>query len=854
MTDLAHQSVAVEDIWAAGLTYRGRDRRHISLPVGGIGTGTVGFGGRGQLRDWEIENSPSKGLASELTFLALQVGSVQGPPRAWVLEGDLFDDEMEGAQGSAAPMAGFPRFPGCTFEAAYPFGRVLLSGPSCPVTASVETFNPFVPADADLSGLPIAVLRVRLDNVVDQELQCSVMLSAEAMPGHRLRKRGADSRPRAEQRSGDGLAGYLLSDLALGRDDEDFGTLSAAVVGSDCWTGPTWGLGKWNQGLLAMWRSFAETGRPGDGSFGVGEAVPSPTHGSAVAGTMGSTRVLAAGRSTEITFLLAWHFGNRHSWKWGTRGPGGAPGPDVVGNYYTRGFADAWDVVSSQAPRLAELESATRRFVLAFSSSDLSPAVKEAALSNVSTLRSQTLFRTADGRPFGWEGCLDEAGSCLGSCTHVWNYDLATPFLFGSLARSMRETEYLHATDHEGAMSFRVLLPLANGSQYKKAAADGQFGCVVKLFREWRLSGDAEWLKVLWPACRRSIEFAWSKGGWDGDRDGVAEGAQHNTMDVEYFGPNPVVQSWYLAALAAASVMAGAVGDEVFASTCRELYSKGAPWTEEHLFNGAYYQQRVVPPGDFSEVPLILRSTEMGAQDPLSPEFQIGDGCIIDQLVGDTYGRVAGLPGVLQREHRMAALASIHSLSYIADFGEWANGMRTYAGRGERGHIVLSYPNGLPEHPMPYWSEVWTGLEYVYAIGLVQAGERELAEDVVKAARERFSGRRRDPFDEAECGYHYARALSSWGLVVAMTGFGYDGRAGTMTFAPSRQARWFWSNGAAWGIFDQSAAGDGSKTVRLDVLGGTVLVNSVVVGGKSFRPRAPGILVEGSYPLDATDV
>ena len=71
--------------------------------------------------------------------------------------------------------------------------------------------------------------------------------------------------------------------------------------------------------------------------------------------------------------------------------------------------------------------------------------------------------------------------------------------------------------------------------------------------------------------------------------------------------------------------------------------------------------------------------------------------------------------------------------------------MRTYAVKGERGHIVLSYPNGVPEHPMPYWCEVWTGVEYVYAIGLALEGLTELAEDVVAAARQRYSGAKAQP-------------------------------------------------------------------------------------------------------------
>jgi uncharacterized protein (DUF608 family) len=570
-----------------------------------------------------------------------------------------------------------------------------------------------------------------------------------------------------------------------------------------------------------------------------------------VAGTLGAKRVLGPHETAEIVFCLAWHFPNRRSWKWGGPGPGGVAGGDTVGNFYTKGFTDAWDVLKGQAHRLADFRAVSERFVSSFWASDLSPVTKEAALFNLSTLRSQTLFRIFDSSPLGWEGCLDGAGCCLGSCTHVWNYELATSFLFGSMARQMRELEYLHATPPDGAMSFRIMLPLINAQDYAQVAADGQFGCVVKLYREWRLSGDNGWLRKLWPACRRSIEFAWTEGGWDADRDGVAEGAQHNTMDIEYFGPNPEVQSWYLAALKAAASMAAAVGDEEFARICRELFASGTASTEALLFNGRYYQQKVMPPGDFSKVAARLRHTNMGAEDPDKPEFQVEDGCLTDQLLGDTYARLFGLGPVFDTEHVATALHSIHRLNYVADLGNWTNCMRTYAVHGERGHVVLSYPNGLPEHPMPYWSEVWTGLEYVYAIGLVQAGELELAEDVVAAARERHSGRRRNPFDEVECGHHYARAMSSWGLVVALTGFDYDGRNGVMTFAEAPQtARWFWSSGASWGTLHQTVGPSGARRAQLEVAYGSVRVERVLIGGTVLAPPSPGLLSAGvTYDL-----
>jgi non-lysosomal glucosylceramidase len=773
-----------------------------------------------------------------------------------VLEGALFDDEIGGAQGATAPLAGLPRFASCSFSALYPFGRVDLTDPAFPVRASVEAWNPLVPGDEEASGLPLAVFRIGITSLASEELTVSVMLSAEALVGHALRSSGAASQPVVSTRPG----GLLFSDSMMDVTDEEWGTIAAVVLGEGTWTGPVWGFGKWDQGLFAMWREFALSGRPGAGTYILDGPSPSSDPGSrtAIAGTLGARRVLAPGATEEFTFVLGWHFPNRRSWVWAGPGPRGGSGPEIVGNHYATGYRDAWDVLSVQVPRLVELRDATERFVSAFWSSSLPVPVKEAALFNLSTLRSQTFFRTADGWPFGWEGTLDDAGSCLGSCTHVWNYDLGTPFLFGGLARRMRELEYLYATGEDGAMSFRITLPLDRARELGQVAADGQFGCVIKLYREWKLSGDDAWLAKLWPSCKRSLEFAWIEGGWDADRDGLAEGAQHVTMDVEYYGPNAPVQGLYLAALAAAAAMAFAVGDEEFGLICSSLRASGAAAAEARLFNGSYYQQEVIPPGSFDRVAPRLRNNDLGAELADRPEFQIGDGCLLDQLLGDTYARIAGLGPVFDPDHALAALRSMHRLNYVPDFGDWTTYVRSYAVRGERGHIVLSYPGGLPEHPAPYWSEAWTGLEYVYAMGLAQHGEAALAADAVAAVRERFAGARRNPFDEAECGHHYARALASWGLVVALTGFGYDGRTGVMTFArasftaftafTAEPVSWFWSDGQAWGTVRQSFSP--SLAVTLEVLHGSVRVEKVLVGGEEFVPAAPGVLAAGTaYPL-----
>ena len=211
--------------------------------------------------------------------------------------------------------------------------------------------------------------------------------------------------------------------------------------------------------------------------------------------------------------------------------------------------------------RLAKLETETLNWVRAFCESDLPEVVKEAALFNTSTLRTQTCFRTPDGRFWGWEGCYDKGGCCHGSCTHVWNYEQATAFLFGDLSRSMREIEFAQATREKGRMDFRVDLPLSAAPDWKLAAADGQMGCLMKLYRDWQLCGDDEMAaKTVAAKPKQVLEFCWIPGGWDADCDGVMEGCQHNTMDVEYYGPNPQMGTWYLGALRACEEMARSFG------------------------------------------------------------------------------------------------------------------------------------------------------------------------------------------------------------------------------------------------------------------------------------------------------
>ncbi len=813
--------------WTPMRSYRGASRRAVSLPVGGIGTGTIGFGGRGQFRDWEVENHPAKGQSFGGTFFACRFAEPGADASAAVLEGRLFDEEVEGALGSGVPLAGMKRFEECVFETAYPFGRVVLKDAETPIEATVEAWNPLVPGDEEASGLPMAVYEVTMRSRKSVPLGVSVMLSLEDIVGHRYRSHGKSSVGGGQTngawvqvREPSDLRTVVVGDHKMDPTDEEWGTLAAAVLGTGTFAGTRWSLGQWNQGLTAMWEGFVRSGVPAEGNFRPGPGEPTNV-------CLGAERLLEPLGATTITFVLAWHFPNRHAWSFTGPGPRGGSTADIIGNYYCTRFSDAYDVIERTVPRLSELRRQTEDFVGTLIGSDLASVVKEAALFNLSTLRSQTFFRSADGRPYGWEGCLDDAGCCPGSCTHVWNYEYATPYLYPRLAKVMREVEFLHATSDVGAMSFRVMLPLDTDAQsWGLAAADGQYGRIVSLHREWRNSGDGEFLRRLWPACKRAMSFSWLPGSWDADEDGVAEGCLHNTMDVEYYGPTSIIQGWYLGALGAAAEMAGAVGDDSFAAHCRELREKGAEWTDTHLFNGSYYQQDIRPPKDFESLRPEVRHPDMGAHEAAEPEYQIGDGCLIDQLAGEAAAVVAGVGPSLARDHVLSALESIHRLNYVDRLGRWKNYMRTFGTGDDEGHVMVAYPAGLPAHPMPYWSEVMTGFEYTYALSLVQTGRREFAEAVTSMVRRRYDGRTRNPFDEAECGHHYARAMASWGLVHAFGGIDYDGRAQEFILDPvAPDGRWFWAVNGAWGILVR-----GPERVDLEVHSGCIDVSRVRIG------------------------
>lgn len=832
---------AGQEGWPVLKRYDQAHLARIALPLGGIGTGTVSLGGRGDLRDWEIMNRAAKGFVPQRgstgPFFALYVRTADGRTMTRAVEGPIDLAGYEESHGSTVPNHGLPRFRTCSFAAAYPLGQVILSDADVPVDVRIEAFNPLVPGDADASGIPVAVLRYVLHNAGSEPVIASVCGSTPNFVGIDGSGSTKDWKGdlvavggRANQnelRRSQSVQGIFMSSKGVAARAEQWGTIAltttaeAGVSYRTSWTSQSWG-----SSLLDFWDDFSDDGRL--------EERP-PTREDTPMASLAVQVELPPNGTKEVTFLITWHFLNRQTWTPKNNEQ------DRIGNYYTTKYGDAWDVAEKFAPQLADLEGKTIQFVRAFCDSDLPEVVKEAALFNVSTLRTQTCFRTEDGRFYGWEGCSNKRGCCHGSCTHVWNYEQATAFLFGGLARSMREVEFAQATDDTGLMSFRVNLPLERARKFGKAAADGQMGCIMKMYRDWQLSGDDEILKTLWPRVKEAVEFCWIKGGWDADRDGVMEGCQHNTMDVEYYGPNPQMGAWYLGALRAAEEMAKHLRDDDFARTCRNLFERGKTWMDRNLFNGEYYEHKIQPPKDKSEIaPSLL--VGMGAKDMTKPDYQLGSGCLVDQLVGQYMAHVCGLGYLLEPANVRKTLQSIVKYNLRQGLCGHFNCMRSFALGDESALLMASYPKDRPANPFPYFTEVMTGFEYAAAVGMLYEGQSENGLKCIKNIRDRYDGQKRSPFDEAECGHHYARAMASWAAVLALTGFHYSGIEKTMTFA-ARDGTFFWSNGYAWGSCSLKRSGK-DVSVQLSVLHGELTLTKFILDGFGYNRFDKALLIK----------
>lgn len=505
--------------------------------------------------------------------------------------------------------------------------------------------------------------------------------------------------------------------------------------------------------------------------------------------------------------------------------------PATYTPWYATQFDSVEDVVRTFKRRFTELRDRSRVFVDTFYGTTLPPEIVEAVAANLTILKSPTVLRQHDGRLWCWEGCSDDHGCCAGTCTHVWNYAQAICHLFPSLERGLRQNEFFEGQSSQGRQAFRGNLPISPGGG-SFDAADGQLGGIMKAHREWRISGDRQWLERFWPRIRKSMDYMIAK--WDPRHTGLLEESHHNTYDINYYGPDGHCGSFYLGALAAMVRMGHALGDDV--SQYETLLRKGAARMRKELYNGEYFIQIVQKEGlDRNFAPVNPQDQSDAYRDAAAtvneqgPKYQYGTGCLSDGVLGLWMAKTCGIDedlidGAMVTSH----LTAIHKYNLKHDLTQHANPQRPTFAMGDDGGLLLcTWPRGgKPLLPFVYSDEVWTGIEYQVASHLMMVGKLDEGREIVRVCRDRYDGVRRNPFNEYECGHWYARAMSSFALIQGYACLRYDAVDKTLHVGPhvgDFRAPLF--TGKGFGVVERK--GD---HVTVQVRAGEIPVSKIVTG------------------------
>jgi uncharacterized protein (DUF608 family) len=600
-----------------------------------------------------------------------------------------------------------------------------------------------------------------------------------------------------------------------------FGNLALATLGPNPSVLPS--FGDWGE----AWTEFAARGRftPIDQAK---SNTPTPP-GRTVNGAVAANFTVPAGGTVEVPFLLTWHYPNKYN----------AAGT-WMGCQYATLWADARAVLKDAAANLESWRAKTELFRRTFYDSTLPYWLLDCVTANAAIIRHiGVVFRIANGDCYGWEG---SNGCCQPTCTHVWGYEQTLSRLFPDLERDMRRIDFKHQQRADGGVNNRTEVPSPPRPTGEQPFADGHASCILKAYREALNSPDESLFKEYWPHIQRAVDYligrdAKSHGGQPG---GYLEDDQWNTYDEALHGVTTFISGYYLAALRAGEEWARRMGDAATADRFHAVFEKGQQKLVELCWNGEYFRQHL--PG-YEKMP-----------------GEVGPGCMADQLIGQWWAHQLGLGYLLPKDKVFAALRSVFKYNFKSDLTGWKHIPRAFAGAKDKGLIICTWPKGgRPGHVMLYSDEVWTGIEYQVAAHMIYEGLIEEGLAIVKAARDRYDGVprppiQRNPWNEIECGGHYARAMSSWSLLLALSGWEYDGPRRALRLAPKQTPdnfKGFWCGPEGWGLLAQRSEVSGQRS-EVSVKSGKLAVGVLglaVVG--NLKPTKVTVTVAGK-PLQAS--
>jgi len=822
--------------------YTGENLSRLAFPIGGIGAGMFCLEGTGAVSHMSIRNHPDV-FNEPSMFAAISVKGrtngvkiLEGPVPTW----KLFGQKGTG-NGASGTTFGLPRFREATFNTAFPFAEIELKDDDIPLSVKLTGWSPFIPTDEDNSSLPVGAFEYEFVNNGNTAAESVFSYSSKNFLSGPAEENGENSIGKIKN-------GFLLQVEGSKAKPWMKGSFAIFTDQSETIVDHCWFRGGWWDPITMAWNNIRDANtKPVE-----------PVEKDAPGATLYVKFTLQPGEKKKIKLLSAWYVPETNL-KVGKKGTndkencdpasGCCSAPEDIGiktgkktnaeNYkpwYSSKFDSIQDLIEYWTTGYDGLFEKSTLFRKAFYSSTLPAEVIEAVAANLTIIKSPTVLRQYDGKLWAWEGCADDTGCCHGSCTHVWNYAQAIPHLFPNLERSLRHTEFCENQNKSGHQVFRANMPISIPNHDFHSASDGQLGGIMKVHRDWRISGDNQWLAKLYPMVKVSMDYCIKT--WDPRGKGLVEEPHHNTYDIEFWGPDAMITSFYLGALQAMIEMGVQLKKD--SKKYKGLLAKGKAALESRLYNGEFFHQDIQYEGLSAPDPTKVKSFggdySEEAKEILKkegPKYQYGLGCLSDGVLGVWIASVCGLPDFVDAKKVESHLLSVHKYNLRTNLSEHANPQRpSYALGNEGGLLLCTWPKGGKlSLPFVYSDEVWTGIEYQVAAHLMLIGKVKEGLDIVRLCRDRYDGRFRNPFNEYECGHWYARAMSSFGMLQGLTGQRYDAVDKTLYIN---------SKVGDFKSFISTATGFGTVSLKneqpsIEVAYGTIDVKKMVVNGKTVK-------------------
>lgn len=756
------------------------------MPVGGICAGQVYLGGDGQLWNWDIFNvlTTSPGGGGDRYYLnpLTQKQDFVNGFGITVKKGAQLHQRSLNSDG----------FSDIEFDGNYPIGTVTYNDKYIPVEVVLNAFSPFIPTDADNSGLPLTVMEYTVTNKDSVDVEVELAGWIQNMSCFQTASGENGKHINRTLRTDDFVRVVLESDSELKDTCADWGSMTLTLLGD--------GFASAKCGEIKGIPTYIVDDKVNEASAEFGDELIGGVSGKAT---------LKGGESKTFTFLVSWYFPNIHLWDGGHD----LKNREDLRYFYSSKFGDA-AAVADYVVANPQLLDQTKLWVKTWNNSTLPDWFLDRTFLNVSTLATTAAIRVDDlknspeneGRFYASEGVyLGE-----GTCTHVFHYEQALGRVFPALACQLREQVDLGLSyNKNGLIGYRGEFSHIGRHDGRGYAVDGHAGTILRIYREHLMSSDNEFLTNNWSKIKAAMQYMISHDKEKtGEADGILEGIQYNTLDRMWYGKISWISGLYAAALRATAQMSEETGDKSFAKECLSIAEKAYSNIAKELFDGEYFVQ---------------------ITDPEHPEApNTNKGCHADQLLGQYWASQLGLGYIVPEEKVKSALKSIVKYNFVENYDEFLKSTeipiaRWFADEDESGMVMCTFPKGGADKApglikseweklvVGYFSEMWTGQEHAVAAALIDEGLIDEAMKIEMALHDRYSPEKRNPYNEIEYGNHYTRAMSGYAPFVSASGFFYHGPKGILGFDPKIGADDFRSAFIAsqgWGSFSQNRSED----------------------------------------------